>query len=204
MNSTDTALTNMMKERYPITLDCDGLEVELSFLKTEEESDLVAFASELPAHDLLFLSRDIQEPKVIAAWLDSIAKGEIVSVIARRDGRIIGTTAVVIDQHSWSAHVGELRVLIAADARDIGLGRQLIQESFLIGLDAGLDKLTARMTVDQEAAIKVFEEMGFRSEALLKDQVKDRDGNKHDILILAHDVQRLQSQMQAYGLDEAF
>jgi len=95
-------------------------------------------------------------------------------------------------------------VLIGLDARDIGLGRQLIQESFLIGLDLGLEKLTARMTVDQDSAIKVFEEMGFRTEALLKDHVKDRDGIKHDIIILSHDVDRLQAQMQAYGLDEAF
>jgi hypothetical protein len=46
--------------------------------------------------------------------------------------------------------------------------------------------------------------MGFRTEALLKDHVKDRDGIKHDIIILSHDVDRLQAQMQAYGLDEAF
>ncbi len=197
-------LTNAIKDRYPTTLDCKGTSVELSLLKPEEESDLISFAHDLPVHDLLFLSRDIQQPRVVAAWLESIAKGEIISVVARREGTIVGTTAVVIDQHSWSAHVGELRVLIGADAKDIGLGRQLIQESFLIGLDLSLEKLTARMTVDQNAAIKVFEEMGFRSEALLKDHVKDREGKKHDILVLAHDVQRLQSQLQAYGLDEAF
>jgi RimJ/RimL family protein N-acetyltransferase len=178
--------------------------VELSRLVSGDEADLLDFARALPVHDLLFLSRDIQEPKVISAWLKSIENGEIASVVARKDGQIIGTTAIVTNKHSWSSHVGEIRVLVGKSARDIGLGRLLIQESFLIGLDLGLEKLTAQMTVDQDGAIKVFEEMGFRTEALLKDHVKDREGTKHDLIILGHDVERFSAQMQAYGLDEAF
>ena len=46
--------------------------------------------------------------------------------------------------------------------------------------------------------------MGFRSEALLRDHVRDREGVKHDLVILGHDVARFQAQMQAYGLTEAF
>ena len=60
------------------------------------------------------------------------------------------------------------------------------------------------MTLDQDKAITVFEEMGFKTEALLRDHVKDRSGDKHDLLILSHDVAAVQSKMQAYGLDEAF
>jgi RimJ/RimL family protein N-acetyltransferase len=193
-----------LEKRYPCTIDCQGTKVELSRLASADESELLAFANALPVHDLLFLSRDIQEPKVISAWLNSIENGDISSVVARTDDQIIGTTAIVTDKHTWSSHVGEIRVLVGANARDIGLGRLLIQESFLLGLDLGLEKLTAQMTVDQDAATKVFEEMGFRTEALLKDHVKDRDGVKHDIIILSHDVERFHAQMQAYGLDEAF
>jgi RimJ/RimL family protein N-acetyltransferase len=49
----------------------------------------------------------------------------------------------------------------------------------------------------------VFESMGFRGEALLRDHVKDRGGAKHDLVILSHDVARFQSQMDAYGMTEA-
>jgi hypothetical protein len=71
-------------------------------------------------------------------------------------------------------------------------------------LGLGVEKLTAQMTADQRGALAVFESMGFRGEALLRDQVKDRDGVKHDLVILGHDVARLQAQMQVYGLTEAF
>ena len=194
-----------LQKRYPKEIALNGKTVTLSLLTgTADQEEVLAFSRTLPAHDLLFLKRDIQEPKVISAWMQSIEDGEIASVVARIDGEIVGTTAIVIDKHSWSSHVGELRILVGPAAREIGLGRTLVQESFLLGLDLGLDKLTARMTIDQEAAISVFEELGFKTEAMLRDFVKDPDGKKHDLLILSHDVEVVHSQMQAYGMGEAF
>ena len=122
-----------LEDRYPKKIDCKGQEIELQLAPSLETEDLQAFTAALPERDLLFLSRDIREPKVLKAWSNSLESGDIVTVSAHRDGQIIGTTAVVIDKHSWSAHVGELRILVHPDTRDIGLGRELIQESFLIG-----------------------------------------------------------------------
>jgi hypothetical protein len=45
--------------------------------------------------------------------------------------------------------------------------------------------------------------MGFRPEALLRDHVKDREGRKYDLLILAHEVAKFQGQMDAYGISKA-
>lgn len=193
-----------IKNRYPKTVDCRGVTVELTLVDNLETDEVSEFSNALPVQDLLFLSRDIREPKVIEAWSQSIAAGNIITVAARLESEIIGTTAVVLEKQSWSAHVGELRILVRPDCRDMGLGRVLIQESFLMGLELGLEKLTVRMTLDQGGAIAVFEEMGFKTEALLKDHVKDSEGNKHDLLMLSHDVKAVQSMMQAYGLDEAF
>ncbi len=191
-----------IKNRYPTTVTMKETEVLLSLLTAEDRDAAVAFAAALPTKDLLFLSRNLTEPKVIEAWLRQIEAGEIISVAARIGDKIVGTTAVVVDRLSFSAHVGELRVLVGADARTIGLGRKLIQEAFLVGLDLGLEKLTARMTLDQDAAINVFEELGFKREAMFRDHVKDPDGKKHDLLIMSRDVAGFISQMQVYGLDE--
>lgn len=191
-----------LEGRYPCEIDLAGETIDLSLMTADDEDDLLTFSEQLPDLDLLFLSRDVKQPRVLAAWMEQVAAGEIVSIVARRDGQLVGTTAVVIDRLSWSPHVGELRVLVTPEARKIGLGRRLIQESFLIGLDLGLEKLTARMTLDQDAAFKVFEELGFRQEALFQDHVKDRDGKKHDLIIMSHDVDRSMAQMQVYGMDE--
>jgi RimJ/RimL family protein N-acetyltransferase len=66
-----------------------------------------------------------------------------------------------------------------------------------------LEKIVAQMTTDQVGAIEVFETMGFKAEALLRDHVKDRDGSKHDLVILGHDVARFAAQQRAYGVDDA-
>ena len=188
--------------RYPRTVEIAQGEVSVSLMSRADEADLLAFAQGLPVHDLLFLRRDITHPKVLSAWSDGIEGGSITSLIAREGGAIIGCSAVVRDELSFSPHVGELRVLVSPQGRDRGLGRVLIQESFLVALTQGLEKLVAQMTVDQKGAITVFEEMGFSAEALLKEHVRDPNGVKHDLVVLSHDVARFQAQMEAYGLTE--
>ena len=190
--------------RYPRTQEIKGGDVSLDLMTPEMEAEVLTFANTLDPHDLLFLRRDITQPKVLSAWSKQLETGEITSLIARSDGKMLGCTAVVRDERSWSPHVGELRVLVSPAGKERGLGRLLIQESFLIALSLKLQKLTAHMTVDQTSAINVFEEMGFKPEALLKDQVMDQAGEKHDIVILSHDVEGFQSQMQAYGMTDLY
>ena len=103
----------------------------------------------------------------------------------------------------WSQHVGELRVLISDEMRGKGLGRALTDAIFAQALDRGIEKMVAQMTIDQKGAIATFEELGFRAEALLRDHVKDRRGEKHDLLVYSHDVDGFSSQMDAYGITEA-
>ena len=99
--------------------------------------------------------------------------------------------------------MAELRILISEDMRGKGLGRILLQHCFADAVDSGAEKLMARMTPDQRGAIALFEEMGFRGEAMLRDHVRDRDGKVHDLAILSLDVARVAAQHGAFGFSEA-
>ena len=187
----------------PEHLQCDGATLELARLQPGDAQALADFVAQLPPHDLLFLRRDISQPKVIAAWMQAIAEGRLHSLAVREAGVLVGCSAIVVDALSWSRHVGELRVLVAPVWRGRGLGRLLVQQCFAQALDLGLEKLVAQMTIDQVAAIAVFEELGFRAEALLRDHVKDRDGQLHDLALLSHDVAAVQSRLEAYGVSDA-
>src|SRR5207248_3373921 len=103
----------------------------------------------------------------------------------------------------WSQHVGELRVLISEEMRGKGLGRGLTEAIFAQALERGIEKMVAQMTIDQKGAVATFEELGFRPEALLRDHVKDRHGEKHDLLVYSHDVRNFESQLDAYGVSQA-
>jgi GNAT superfamily N-acetyltransferase len=181
----------------------EGTDWEIGPLTRGSRDAVLAFAREVPEHDLLFLARDITQDRVVDAWLDGLESGAIHSLVALSGDRIAGFTALLTDPLSWSPHVGELRVLVAPEWRGKGVGRALIEGTFSEALELGLEKITARMTTDQHAAIQVFEEMGFRAEALLRDHVRSRDGAKHDLAILSHDVGAMAAQHSAYGFYDA-
>ncbi|WP_375421754.1 GNAT family N-acetyltransferase [uncultured Sphingomonas sp.] len=161
---------------------------------------MLAFTATLAEHDLLFLGRDLRHPRVVAAWQDAIEEGWIDSLVAEDDGAIVATAALVRDPLGWSAHVGEVRLLVSGGRRGAGLGRDLLEAIFAIAADRKLDKLTAQMTTDQNGSIALFESLGFRAEAMLKDQVRGRDGVSHDLAILAYDAARVAARSEAFGL----
>ncbi len=167
-----------------------------------DQNAMEGFATGLPDHDLLFLGRDLKHPRVIAAWLEAIGEGWIDSVVADEGGTIVGTAALVRDPLGWSAHVGEVRLLVAPERRGVGLGRDLLQALMAVAAERGLAKLTAAMTPDQTASIELFETLGFRGEALLRDQVRDREGRSHDLVVLAYDAARVAAHHRAYGFGE--
>ena len=50
-------------------------------------------------------------------------------------------------------------------------------------------------------SIALFEGVGFRAEAMLKDQVRGTDGQSHDIAILSYDAARVAARHQAIGIE---
>lgn len=161
-----------------------------------------SFAHALPEHDLLFLGRDLRHPRVIEAWLRAVREGWIDSFVAEEDGdagALLGCAALVRDPLGWSAHVGEVRLLVSAERRGAGLGRDLLEAVFAVARERGLAKLTAAMTADQAGAAALFESLGFRGEALLRDHVQDRGGRRFDLAILSYDAARAAARHEAYG-----
>jgi len=188
---------------YPRRVNTEAGEIEFRLMSRADEPAVLDFAKKLPTHDLLFLPRNISEPKVLSAWINEIERGAITSLLAVKDGRVVGCGTLVRDPHSWSPHVGEIRMVVSSDVRGQGVGRALSQETFALALGAGLEKLSVQMTVDQRAAIALFESLGFKAEALLRDHVRDVGGKTHDIVVLGHDIAQFAAQMEAFGLPEA-
>ena len=186
---------------YPRSVTLGGEGFELRFMRAGDEAAVLAFARELPAHDLLFLPRDITQPKVLGAWMHEIERGALTSLLAFDGAAVAGCATIVRDPLSWSPHVGELRVVVARSARGKGLGRVLAEDAGALAVEGGVEKLVAHMTPDQAGAVTVFETMGYRAEALLRDHVKDGAGVKHDLVILSLDVERFRARAAAYGLE---
>jgi RimJ/RimL family protein N-acetyltransferase len=188
------------RRSYPRRVATDAGEIEFRLMSPADEAAVLAFAQKLPVHDLLFLPRDISEPKVLTAWIKEIERGAITSVLAWKDGTVVGCGTLVRDPLSWSPHVGEIRSVVSSEVRGQGVGRALSQETFALALGSGLERLVVQMTVDQTGAIAIFEGLGFKAEALLREHVKDKAGKSHDIVVLGQDVAQVRAQLEAYGL----
>lgn len=196
-------MSNTSKRIYPRRVKTEVGEVEFRHMTAADEPAVLAFAKKLPVHDLLFIPRDISEPKVLSAWIKEIERGGMTSLLAVKDGAVVGCGTIVRDELSWSPHVGEIRMVVSKDVRGTGVGRALSQEIFALALEMGLEKIVAQMTVDQRGAIALFESLGFKAEALLREQVKDKTGKSYDIVVLGHNVAQVRAQLEAYGVSSA-
>ena len=57
---------------YPRLLKTDAGEIEFRLMSRADEAEVLDFAQRLPTHDLLFLPRNISQPKVLSAWINEI------------------------------------------------------------------------------------------------------------------------------------
>jgi L-amino acid N-acyltransferase YncA len=194
--STDTG--------YPRRLTLKGRRsVRVRPMTPADADTLHAFFLRIPAEDLLFLRRDVTDQAVIDRWAADVAEDQTLTLLAEREGRIVGEASVHRTRTPWTAHIGEIRVVVDAEHRALGLGSALVQAIFLEALARGLEKLVAEMTPDQKGAINVFQRLGFRMEGLFRCHVRDRHGDKHDLIVMAHETGDAGDQLARWGVAEA-
>jgi L-amino acid N-acyltransferase YncA len=163
----------------------NGQAVSLRLMAERDKQILLNFARSLPPDDLLFLRTDITDSAIIDAWVQNIAEGRSVTVLAEQGEKIAGYASIHMDGARWTRRVGEIRVQVSADYRGIGLGKRLVGEIFRLSQDLGLKKMAAMMTPEQVSARATFEELGFRVEAQLQDWVVDREERSRDLVVMS-------------------
>ena len=80
---------------YPRHVRTDGGEIEFRMMSRSDEAAVLAFAQKLPTHDLLFLPRNISQPKVLSAWVNEIERGAITSLLAVKAGAVVVADNVI-------------------------------------------------------------------------------------------------------------
>ena len=75
---------------YPRHVKTEAGDIEFRLMARSDEAAVLAFAQKLPTHDLLFLPRNISQPKVLSAWINEIERGAIASLLAVKGGAVVG------------------------------------------------------------------------------------------------------------------
>jgi ribosomal protein S18 acetylase RimI-like enzyme len=155
-----------------------------------------AFLDRIPKGESTFFKEDITAEGVVRRWADDTAARR---TLAWDGDTVIGYTAV-IPGVGWSSHVGDVRLIVDPERRRSGIGHELARRALIDALHAGLRKVIVEVVADQEPAIHLFTGLGFTPEAILSNQVRDRSGEVHDLMVLAHDVEDVQSVIATTGI----
>src|SRR4051812_20015300 len=167
---------------------------------------LVEFFRSLPDSDRTFIKEEVTDPATVRTLASASPAGEgrAHRWVALGEDRVEVTGYLAVQPLAgWSDHVGEIRLVVAPASRGTGLGRELARHALVQAVEAGLTKLVVEVVPDQGPALALFTALGFSGEALLQDQIRDRDGQLRDLMVLAHHVSETWSRMDAVGMTDA-
>jgi RimJ/RimL family protein N-acetyltransferase len=158
----------------------DGSEVSLRPYGEGDVAALGSFLRGLPQRDLLFFRQDVANEDVLQSWLHGTMR-ETVATLADRDRRIVGFAYIQRYNVPWTLHVGNIVAVVDPALRNAGLGTQLLRSAIDNALVLGLEKLAARILIEDRDSVRVFEKLGFRHEGILLDHAKGQDGTLYDL-----------------------
>ncbi len=162
---------------------------------------LSEFFGRIPDGEQAFLKENIRDPETVAAWQ---SPGPARREAAVDEAGTLAGVVTVIPELGWSDHVGQLLLLVDPAHRGQGIGRELARAALLQALELGLSKIIVEVVADQQPAINMFTSLGFDPEALLRSHIRDRNGDFHDLIILAHMVDENWQAFGATGIDDEF
>jgi len=174
-----------------------GTQILIRSMRKEDGPALHGLFKALPAEDRLYLRDDVAADDFMDRYLERIAGGEMVPLVAVAEDKIVGNASLYRHQHGWAAHVGQIRMAVARPFQRKGLGTELARALVKVAMRQGVDKLVAEVADNQAGAKKAFGKLGFVQEAVLKGHVKDALGRKHDLCVLSNDVSHIWEAMAA-------
>ena len=110
-----------------------------------------------------------------------------VYVAERSDGVIVGRLSLARDTHPASAHVADLGLMVAQDARRQGVGRALLEAAVEWARASDVRKLELHVFPWNEPAIKLYERFGFEREGLRAAHYH-RGGEYVDAILMAYGI----------------
>ena len=110
-----------------------------------------------------------------------------VFVAERADGAVVGRLSVARDPHPASAHVADLGLMVAKEARRRGVGRALLEAAVDWARASGIRKLELHVFPWNEPAIALYEQFGFEREGYRKAHYH-RAGEDVDAILMAYRV----------------
>ena len=151
-----------------------------------DEQGLLDFFLRIPEEERFFLKEDVTAPGVVHRWVMERDFRRALALLALDGPRIVADAVLIRRRGNSRSHIGEIRVVVAPEYRDHGLGTALIRELCDVADDAGLEKVMFELVADREQeAIRAAEWLGFLRVATIEGGAVDPLGHHHDVVLMA-------------------
>lgn len=163
----------------------DGTGVTFRPLRKGDEIPLFEMFKELSDDDRWFTDGDVSDFRVIEQWLKRMEQERMTNLVAVLEGRIIASATLTKNDPGAREHIGRVRVSVVPSFRVKNLGTWMLFDLMNLAISMGLEILVMELVEDRDAAvIRGAKRLDFFQEALLRDYVKDRQGNYHSLVIM--------------------
>ena len=171
---------------YPKTVGLrDGTSITLRPMQPDDADALLAFFQKLSSEDRFFLKEDVASPRVIQRWVDDMDYDRALPIIALDGDTVVADGTLHRSRANARRHIGQIRIAVADDYRNRGLGTTLLNDLATIANEHGLERLLLEAVSDHEDdAIKAAEYVGFVRVGSLPGHAKDLQGHPRDIVLL--------------------
>jgi L-amino acid N-acyltransferase YncA len=161
----------------------DGATILLRPMTAADQAALTELLSQASDEDVRYLRDDMRDPEVIAHWCQTIDYLKVLPIVALVDDRIVGQ-ATLHFRKGPRRHIGELRIFLAHDLRQRGLGTKMLKTLIELARKNNLQTLVAEIVVEQTRVIKAFQNLGFTMHCTYEDFFLLPDGDLRDTAIL--------------------
>ena len=140
--------------------------------ETDSEAIWQIFHAVVAGGDTYAFDPGIAREEALGYWLDRAAR----CYVAERDGTVAGTYILKPNQPGLGSHVANAAFMVAPRARQLGIGRAMAEHCLDEARRLGFRAMQFNFVVaSNEAAIRLWEQMGFRIVGTLPGAFRHRD-----------------------------
>jgi len=182
--------------RYPREIMLrDGARLTLRPMTREDADRLWDFFRRIPPEDRMYFREDASRKTVVERWAEHLDYDSVLPILALEGDRVVGDATLHRNKTGWKQRVGTIRIQIAPEFRNRGLGTAMLREMRHLGEKAALRHLLAEVIEEQQPAIRAFEKMGFERACVLRNFVNDQKGRLHNLVVLLYPMSYSETEM---------
>jgi RimJ/RimL family protein N-acetyltransferase len=168
----------------------DGAGFTIRPAQPRDAAQLVALAEEVSAEPGGWLISDCGWRTVLdeRRYLRALRRYRDAAVfVAETEEGLVGRLSLGRDPHPASRHVADLGLMVAASHRRRGIGRALLDQAIKWAREVGVRKLELHVFPHNDAALALYESVGFEREGYRRAHYR-RGSGFVDAILMAYEV----------------